>query len=156
MRGSETIHIAAPPERVWDLVSEVTNTGKLSPETFEAEWLDGVTGPALGARFRGHVRRNGRWPVYWTTCTIVACERGREFTFAVGTKPDRAVITWGYQFEAADGGTDVKESYELADNVGTRWYWRLAGRARGRTNAEGMRQTLERLKALAETPEPAG
>jgi hypothetical protein len=155
MHGSATLHIDASPEHVWDLVSDVTNTGRFSPETFEAEWLDGATGPALGARFRGHVRRNGRGPVYWTTCTIVKCGRGREFAFAVGRKPEDTIITWGYQFEPAGSGTDVTESFELADNRGTRWYWKVAGKRRGRTNAEGMRVTLERLKAAAESSAPA-
>ena len=45
MQGSVTVHMAAPPERVWDLVSDVTKIGRYSPETFEAEWLDGA--PAL-------------------------------------------------------------------------------------------------------------
>ena len=53
------MHVDAPPEVVWGLVSDVTNTGRFSPETFEAEWLDGATGPAVGTRFRGHVRRTG-------------------------------------------------------------------------------------------------
>src|SRR5207237_592649 len=60
MRDSVTVHMAAPPERIWDLVSDVTKIGRYSPETFEAEWLDGATGPAVGARFRGHVKRTGR------------------------------------------------------------------------------------------------
>ena len=62
-----TVRIAAPTGLVWDLVSDVTRIGEFSPETFEAQWLDGATGPRAGARFRGHVRRNGRGPVYWTT-----------------------------------------------------------------------------------------
>ncbi|MFA5885830.1 MAG: SRPBCC family protein [Acidimicrobiia bacterium] len=81
MKDSVTVHIAAPPETVWGLVSDITNTGKFSPETFEAEWLDGASAPAVGVRFRGHVRRDGRGPVHWTKCEIVACEPGREFTF---------------------------------------------------------------------------
>jgi uncharacterized protein YndB with AHSA1/START domain len=84
VKGSVTVHIAVPPGRVWDLVSDVTRIGEYSPETFEAEWLDGATGPRAGARFRGHVRRNGIGPVYWTTCTVTAAEPGREFAFAVG------------------------------------------------------------------------
>ena len=47
------------PRTIWDLVSDVTKIGRYSPETFEAEWLDGATGPAVGATFRGHVKRNG-------------------------------------------------------------------------------------------------
>ena len=83
MKGSVTVHIAAPAELVWDLVSDVTRIGEFSPETFEAQWLDGASGPQAGARFRGHVRRSGRGPVYWTTCTVTASEPGREFAFAV-------------------------------------------------------------------------
>ena len=66
-------------------MSDVTNTSRFNAETFEAEWIDGSTGPEVGARFRGHVKRNGRGPTYWTKCTVIACEPGREFTFVVGT-----------------------------------------------------------------------
>jgi hypothetical protein len=93
MRGSVTVHVAAPPDRGWDLVSDVTRVGEFSPETFEAEWLGGASGPAVGAHFRGHVRRNGRGPVYWL----------------------------------------------------------IFGSARGRSNAEGMRVTLEKMKAVVES-----
>jgi len=54
MQGSVTVHIDAPAERVWELVSDITRIGEFSPETFEAEWLDGADGPRAGARFRGH------------------------------------------------------------------------------------------------------
>ena len=37
MRDSVTVHMAASPEAVWELVSDVRNTGKFSPETLEAE-----------------------------------------------------------------------------------------------------------------------
>ncbi len=57
MTDSVTVHIAAPPTAVWDLVSDVTKIGRYSPETFEAEWVDGATGPAVGTKFRGHVKR---------------------------------------------------------------------------------------------------
>src|SRR5215472_292309 len=43
MNGSVTLHIDAPPDKVWQLVSDVTRIGRYSPETFEAEWLDGAT-----------------------------------------------------------------------------------------------------------------
>ena len=75
MQGSVTVSIAAPAEQIWELIADIRNTGKFSPETFEAEWLDGATGPALGALFRGHVRRNEIGPVYWTTCRVTATTR---------------------------------------------------------------------------------
>lgn len=137
LSGSVTVHMQAPPDRVWALVSDVTRIGSFSPETFEAEWLDGATGPAVGARFRGHVKRNGRGPVYWTTCTVTASEPGKEFAFSVGVK-DTVVNTWRYELLAAGGGTDVTESFALKDSMFTRIYWAIAGTARGRTNRNGM------------------
>lgn len=149
MRDSVTVHMAAPPERVWELVSDVTRIGRYSPETFEAEWLDGATGPAVGARFRGHVKRNGKGPVYWTTCVVRECVPGRVFSFGVGSA-DKPLNVWGYQLEPADGGTDVTESFQLADAWPLRLYWALLGWARGRTNRNGMRTTLERIRAEVE------
>jgi uncharacterized protein YndB with AHSA1/START domain len=139
----------APPMRVWDLVSDVTKIGRYSPETFEAEWVDGATGPAVGARFRGHVKRNGRGPTYWTTCTVLASEPGREFAFGVGNG-ERPLNVWRYRLAPAGDGTDVTESFELTRTVGLRIYWALFGWARGRTNRNGMRTTLERIKAEVE------
>ncbi|HEV8064636.1 MAG TPA: SRPBCC family protein, partial [Acidimicrobiales bacterium] len=113
MHDSVTVHMAAPADRIFELVSDVTQIGKFSPETFEAEWLDGATGPAEGAHFRGHVKRNGRGPTYWTTCTITACEPGRDFAFAVGADAASALNTWSYHLEPAGAGTDVTESFQL-------------------------------------------
>jgi uncharacterized protein YndB with AHSA1/START domain len=144
-----TVHMNAPPDRVWDLVSDVTKIGRYSPETFEAKWLDGADGPAVGARFRGHVKRNGRGPTYWTTCTVIASEPGREFAFGVG--PRRAPLNvWRYRLEPSGEGTNVTESFELRRTIPLRVYWALLGWARGRTNRNGMRTTLERIKAEVE------
>ena len=155
MRDAVTVHMAAPPDAVWGLVTDVEAIGRFSPETFDAEWLDGASGPAVGARFRGHVKRNGWGPVYWTTCEVVTCEPEREFAFAVITG-GRPVNTWRYRLEPAGDGTDVTESFELADTPALRLYWRLLGWARGRTNREGMRTTLERMKAEVEGAPSSG
>ncbi len=149
MYGEVTVHIDAPPERVWALVSDVTRIGEFSPETFEAEWTKGATGPAVGAWFRGHVKRNQRGPTYWTRCQVTAADPERHFEFAV-VNSGRSVNTWGYRLTPADGGTDVTEYFRLADMLPLRIYWALLGRWRGRTNERGMRATLERMKAVLE------
>jgi hypothetical protein len=151
MRGSVTVHMTASADQVWDVVSDVTRVGEFSPETFEAEWLGGASGPETGARFRGHVRRNGRGPVYWTVCTVTACDPGREFAFAVGGPGGKPLNTWRYQLEPSASGTDVTESFELPDMALTRLYWMIAGSARRRTNLDGMRVTLEKMKAVIES-----
>ena len=134
---------------IWNLITDVTRIGSYSPETFEAEWLDGATGPAVGARFRGHVKRNGRGPIYWTTCRVSASEPGREFAFEVVNK-NQVLNTWRYVLTPGDGVTDVTESFQLADNPFMKLYWALAGWARGKTNERGMRQTLERIRDQVE------
>ena len=97
MEGSVTVHMNAPADKIWNLIADVRNTGKFSPEVFEAEWLDGATGPALGAKFRGHVKRNEIGPVYWTVCRVTACDPGKEFGFAVLGPGDQAINNWdGY------------------------------------------------------------
>jgi uncharacterized protein YndB with AHSA1/START domain len=149
MHDSVTVHMAATPEKVWELVSDVTKIGLYSPETFEAEWLEGATGPAVGATFRGHVKRNGKGPTYWTTCTVLECEPDRVFAFGVGSA-DKPINVWRYELEPKDDGTDVTESFQLAQTASLRVYWALLGWARGKTNRNGMRTTLEKMKAQVE------
>jgi uncharacterized protein YndB with AHSA1/START domain len=150
MHDSVTVHMTAPPEKIWDLLSDVTKIGRYSPETFEAEWLEGATGPAVGAKFRGHVKRNGKGPIYWTTCVVTASEPGREFTFGVGATQEKALNVWSYKLEPSGDGTDVTESFQLAPKAPLRLYWKLFGWSRGKTNRNGMRTTLERVKAEVE------
>jgi Polyketide cyclase / dehydrase and lipid transport len=150
VHDSVTVHMTATPEHVWDLVSDVTRIGRYSPETFEAVWIDGATGPAVGARFRGHVKRNGKGPIYWTTCTVSACERGRTFAFGVGDPDKDPLSVWGYDITPAGDGCDVTESFSLAPTWWLRLYWSLLGWARGKTNREDMRTTLERIRDDAE------
>jgi hypothetical protein len=153
MRDSVTVTMAAPIEKVWDLVADVTRIGEFSPETFEAEWLGDATGPAVGAKFRGHVKRNQKGPVYWSLCVVDVCEPPAggqaEFTFTVMAGGKR-VNTWGYVLRTVDGGTEVTESFALADSLPLRVYWTLLGWARGKTNREGMRTTLERMRDVVE------
>src|ERR1700756_1738871 len=150
MEGSVTVRMAAPPRKIWDLVADVRNTGRFSPETFEAEWLDGATGPAVGARFRGHVRRNEIGPVYWTTCRVTACEPGREFGFEV-LVGDRPVNNWLYRLVPTADGTDVTESFRMSASPLTQlYYWMFGGFLRQRRNIRDMTKTLNRTKGVVE------
>ena len=144
-----SVWMAAPPAEVWDLVSDVTRIGEFSPETFEAKWTRGSTGPEVGAYFAGHVKRNGVGPTYWSPCRVTACEVERVFEFSVGTDSVTA-NNWGYRLEAQDGGTLVTEYFRLEPNPVMRAYWLALGRLRARTNRRGMRMTLERMKAVVE------
>ena len=145
-----SVWMDAEPAEVWDLVSDVTRIGEFSPETFEARWTRGSTGPEVGAWFKGHVKRNGVGPTYWSLCRVTRCEVEEVFEFAVGTE-EMNVNNWGYRLEPKDGGTLVTEYFRLASNLPTRVYWLLLGPLRRRTNQKGMRTTLERMKAVLES-----
>lgn len=150
MQGSATVSMAAPAERIWALIADVRNIGRFSPETFEAEWLDGATGPAPGVRFRGHVRRNGIGPVYWTTCRITECEPGANFGFQV-LVGDRPVNHWRYRLTPTATGTEVTESFRMpASPLTAVYYWLFGGFLRQRNNVRDMRRTLERIRDIAE------
>ncbi|MCV7169701.1 SRPBCC family protein [Mycobacterium manitobense] len=151
MHAAVTVTMSAPADRIWELVADVRNTGRFSPEVMEAEWLDGATGPALGARFRGHVKRNEIGPVYWTVCRVTACEPGREFGFEV-LIGDRPVNNWHYRFDPVDGGTDVTESFRMTEGLLATVFGIFGGQLRTRRNKRDMRKTLDRIKAVVEEP----
>ncbi|GFG65131.1 cyclase [Mycobacterium kubicae] len=149
MQGSVTVHMSAPAQEIWELIADIRNTGRFSPETFEAEWLGDATGPALGARFRGHVRRNEVGPVYWSLCEVTACDPPREFGFAVFLG-ERPVNNWHYRLVPAGDGTDVTESFRLNNAPWVPIYWLLGGFLRKRRNLRDMTKTLHRIKDVVE------
>lgn len=150
MTAEVSLDVDATPAACWDLVSDVTRIGEFSPETFEAEWTRGSTGPEKGATFRGHVKRNGVGPVYWAPCKVTACETERLFEFTV--MAGGRVNNWGYRLEPLDGGTRTRitEYFRLENTPVLRVYWLLLGRVRAKTNTSGMRTTLERMQAVLE------
>lgn len=140
------IDIAAPPEQVWDLVSDVTRMGEWSPECFRCSWVGGATGPTVGARFRGWNRQG---PLRWaTTSSVVESARGEVFSFV--TKQSAA--TWTYRLTATpDGGTHLVETRVDGDKplIARAFFRVVPGRAE--RQRDGMVQTLRRIKASAES-----
>jgi hypothetical protein len=101
---SVSLQIAAPPERCYEIVTDIANMGQLSPECVGGTWLGGASGPAVGAEFKG---RNKRGIARWSTRNkVVAADPGREFAF----QTKQSGTEWRYRFEPADGGTLVTES----------------------------------------------
>ncbi len=139
------IDIAAPPDAVWDLVSDVTRMGELSPECYRCAWLDGGTGPREGARFKGWNRQG---PLRWaTTSTVVESTRGEVFSFV--TKDSAA--TWTYRLTpTADGGTHVVETRTDGDKPLIAKVFGKVVPGRDQRLTDGMAQTLRRLKETAE------
>jgi ligand-binding SRPBCC domain-containing protein len=105
------IRIAAPPERVWDLVSEIALMAELSSELQEVAWLDGATGPAVGHRFTGRNAHPamGEWE---TVSTVTECDPPYRFAWAVGD-PAHPAATWRFTLKPDREGTLLEQWYQM-------------------------------------------
>ncbi len=101
------VYIDAPPERVWDLVSDIFLMPGLSPELQEVSWLDDATGPAVGCHFLG--RNANQYGGTWeTVSTIVECDPPRCFSWAVGD-PGHPMATWRFTLRPDGTGTVLEQ-----------------------------------------------
>ncbi|MHA3018740.1 SRPBCC family protein [Mycobacterium sp. BMJ-28] len=147
--ASAEVTIAAPPDAVYALITDLQAMAALAEETHAMEWVAGAAA-APGAVFKGHNRNGSKT---WTTkCTVTAAEPGRTFAFDVRST-GLPIAHWRYDIVATDGGCTVTE--QTWDHR-PGWFKPLAGLATGisdRTsaNAEHIKLTLARLKATAES-----
>jgi len=141
--------IAAAPEKLWGLVSDVTRMGEWSPETVGCEWVGDRKEPVAGARFKG--RNQSGWRKWSTVCTVVEAAPGKSFAFDVRAGPFD-ISRWEYTCEPADGGTRVTESWtERRPKVMELMSRPIMGISdRASHNRATMEATLERLAAAAE------
>jgi uncharacterized protein YndB with AHSA1/START domain len=144
-----SLRIAAPPTRVYEIVTDIAQMGRLSPECTGGRWLDGATGPAVGAKFKGSNKRGkAKWS---TTNEVVEAEPGRAFSF----KTLQSGYQWTYRLEPDGDGTVVTESRApfgkrpLVAKVFTKF---LLGGEEGHEHElrDGMKATLDRVKDIAE------
>lgn len=144
------MRVAAAPEVVWALVSDLSRMGEWSPETSTVEWLDGASAPAVGARFRGSNRNGSR--AWSTVCTITTYDPPREIAWRVSAYGLR-VSRWGYRVDAdGEGGTVLTETTDDERAALMRRAAPVATGVKDRAshNERTMRETLERIKAAAE------
>jgi uncharacterized protein YndB with AHSA1/START domain len=144
------IEIAAPPAIVYALLADITRMAEWSPECERCWWIDGATGMAMGARFRGRSRRGRR---RWTTTSVIrTAEVATEITWDV-TYWRRPVARWRYRLTPIGArGTRLTEAVE--DHRGPLLRalspYITGSRDRASRNAETMHVTLQRVKRAAE------
>ena len=103
--------VDAAPDVIYDLVADVTRMCEWSPECVACEWVDGATGPVVGARFRGRNRHGlARWS---NRPRVVAAERGRVFGFVATDPIGRDMTRWTYRFDPTPTDTEVTETFEM-------------------------------------------
>jgi uncharacterized membrane protein len=149
-QDSQSVVIEAPAERIYSLVADLPRMGEWSPECRQVEWLEGTTGPVVGATFVGHNRGGPGGLMKWSRRgRVLTADPGREFAF-VTEEGGRESTEWRYQLDPLDGRTRVTESYVV--------HWIPAWARivdvptnRARELREHMGRTLEQLKVVAET-----
>jgi uncharacterized protein YndB with AHSA1/START domain len=151
------VQIAAPPARVWELVSDIDLPARFSEEFQGAEWLDDATGPAIGARFRGTNQHPaiGEWQ---TTSTLVTFEPERVFAWVV-QDPDNPSASWRFELEPSGEGTTLRQRCTLGPGPSGLSYAieqrpdkeeRIIERRQDEHRAN-MQRVLDGIKALAES-----
>ena len=141
---SATVEVQASPEEVWAVVSDLGRMPEFSPELRKAFVIGR---PGVGANIIGINKRGlAVWP---TTSRVVRWEPGR----AVAWKVRESGATWVYELEPSGSGTAVTGRRVLRRfTPGTTLMVPIIGGAEGhdRELAEGIRTTLERIKATVE------
>lgn len=148
-----SIYVAAPAAMLYDLVADVTRMPEFSPEIQRCVWLDGAQGPAVGARFAA-TNKVERGPAWTNRPVVTVADRPREFAFS-RTEKFAGTVVWRYRFNPEGEGTRVTESYEVTRPV-SRFGWLFIEKVFGGSDRRGalragMEQTLERMRAAAES-----
>ena len=148
---SVDLEIGAAAGVLYGMVSDLPRIGEWSPECERVEWQGDVTVPVENTTFIGfNAVGPGRRIRYSRHGRVLAADPGREFAF-ITDEGGRESTEWRYRFEPlSEGRTRVTESYNV------RWIPTWARIVDVPTNrhkelVRGMRTTLERLKAAAES-----
>ena len=153
-RSSDSVstEVAASPERVYELVSDITRMGEWSPECVRCSWSKGATGPSVGARFKAK-NKGGRGPAWFNTPVVTMAEPARVFAFN-RSGPGIGSYTWRYDLEPTSTGTRLTESFTAERPLGRAMTWLTmkwtGSEDRDADLREGMVTTLSRIKSAAE------
>jgi uncharacterized protein YndB with AHSA1/START domain len=149
---SASVNVAAAPGAVWAVVSDVARMPEWSPELRRLYVLGGAKQPRVGMTLLGINRRGFvAWP---TTSKVTRFEPGR----AVAWKTRESGATWTYELEPTETGTRLTGRRDLPKfTLGTTVLGPIIGGAEGhdRELADGIRSTLEQIKAAVEAGSPA-
>ena len=150
----DSIEIAAPTDTVWSLVTDIPKMAKWSPQVVKSTVKGGVV--RQGATF-SNLNKQGtkRWPTGGKVVRFQPPTATTPGEFAFRIRENRTI--WSFTLEpTADGGTRLTERRETPDGVSALSLFLtkvVLGGQEGFTAElrRGIRQTLERIKAEAES-----
>ncbi|MBO0856006.1 MAG: SRPBCC family protein [Nocardia sp.] len=146
-----TIDIAAAPEQVWAVVSDLGRMPEFSPSTLR---MIPLGKPQPGA-FTLNLNKVGR-KYYPTTSRIVRYERDRAFAFRMNENG----TVWSFTLEPTESGTRLTERRDIPNGVTKPVRIMIDALLGGEQKFEadltdGMTATLQKIKAVVENKAPA-
>lgn len=113
-RISATTEIAANPETIYAMVSDLPRMGEWSPDNVGGTWAGGATEAAVGAKFRGK-NKNGKKS--WSGAVVVTeATAPTRFAFTTVVGPMK-VANWIYEITPTGSGCTVTETWEDTRNA---------------------------------------
>jgi hypothetical protein len=147
MDYSDSIEIAVSPDVAFAAIADLPSMGRRSPENTGGEWLNGATGPALGAKFSG---TNAQGSDTWSTVArVTTFDPPHTFVFEV-TYGMWRIARWGFSIERTPSGCRVTEKWKDRRNYFMRRSAKKDGFDRAEFTKSSIRTTLERLKSELE------
>lgn len=157
---SETVTVAARPDTIYSLVSDVTRMGEWSPECYGGAWVSGDSGK-IGAHFYGYNREGD---AFWVSeSEVVEAEPGSVFTFSVlrfrpgGPHDDLAWtggsdvgdMTWSFLLRGDGDSTVLTQRHHMkAPSPFYRAMLEELGEAERLASMQARREELQRAMAL--------
>lgn len=135
--------IPAPPEKIFELLADpsrhrdIDGSGTVRDPTEKSERLK------LGSTFDMKMKLG---IPYTMRNTVVEFEEGRKIAWQPRPKRMRSFggRIWRYELESVDGGTRVRESWDISEERGMKGLVRRGGKH----TAEAMEKTLERIEKI--------
>src|SRR3954447_20796152 len=153
-RWVETVErvIPAPPEQIWALVADPRRHKDINGNDTVRDAVDAPEQLSVGATFDMNMHYGSD---YTMTSTVIEYDEGRRIAWQ-SRPPDggsrwRHIFggrIWRYELDPVDGGTRVRESWDLSQE-GLRWLV-IGYRRKTRSN---MAATLKRIEDLVRTGE---
>ena len=109
------IDIAAQPERVWELVSDINISARFSKEFQGADWIDS-DGPKKGASFQGRNKRTDVNREWETKSWVAECDPPNVFAWNVNDR-DEPSAKWRFELEKIPGGTRLRHRFILGQRL---------------------------------------
>ncbi len=143
--------ITAPPERIWALVADPRRHRDISGNETVRDAFDLPEQLSLGSTFGMNMDFGGE---YTMANTVIDYDENRRIAWqarpSAGGARWRQLFggrIWRYELEPVDGGTLVRESWDISQEgkFGTRWLVR----GYGAKTKDNMTRSLERIEQLA-------